>query len=105
MNELVNAKTVNNPKPPIADIHKAFEALNCHVGDLVQKAINVNRVVGGASDEESIKLNCPPATINEIVDIGLIQNLNRLDNMLADIDTVLDNIQGRLGLYLDEKAS
>lgn len=104
MNEICNnIMPANNPKPAIADIHKAFEALNCHVGDLVQKAININRVVGGAS-EDSIKLNCPPATINEIVDIGLIQNLNRLDNMLADVDIVLDNIQGRLGINLDGKA-
>ena len=105
MNEICNnMMPVNNPKPPIAEIHKTIEALNCHVADLVQKACYINRVVCGAS-EDSIKLNCPPAPITEIVDNGLMQNLNRLDNMLADIDTVLGNIQGRLGLYLDEKAS
>lgn len=104
MNELINAKPVNNPKPHVAEIHKTIEALNCHVADLVQKACYVNQVVCGAS-EDSIKLSCPPATITEITEIGLMQNLNRLDNMLADIDTVLDNIQGYLGLYPDEKAS
>ena len=103
MNELLNAKPVNNPKPPVAEIHKTIEALNCHVADLVQKACYVNQVVCGAS-EDSIKLNCPPATITEITDIGLIQNLNRLDNMLADMDTLLNNIEGHLGLYLEEKA-
>ena len=104
MNEIINAKTLNNPKPPIAEIHKNIEALNCHVADLIQKACYINQVVCGAS-EDSIKLSCPPAIITEIADIGLMQNLSRLDNMLADIDTVLDNIQNRLGLYLDEKAS
>lgn len=95
MNEI--SMPVNNQKPAIADIHKTIEALNCHVSDLVQKAIDVNTVVCGAS-EDSLKLNCPPATITEIADIGLIQNLNRLDNMLADIDTVIDNIKSHLGL-------
>ena len=103
MNELVNSKPLNNPKPPIAEIHKTIEALNCHVADLVQKACYVNQIVCGAS-EDSIKLSCPPATITEIADIGLMQNLTRLDNMLADMDTVLDNIECRLGLYLDQKA-
>lgn len=104
MNEICNnIMPANNPKPPIAEIHKNIEALNCHVADLVQKACYVNQVVCGAS-EDSIKLNCPPATIAEITDIGLMQNLNRLDNMLADMDTLLDNIEGHLGLYLEEKA-
>lgn len=100
MNELLNAKPVNNPKPHVAEIHKTIEALNCHVADLVQKACYVNQVVCGAS-EDSIKLSCPPATITEITDIGLMQNLNRLDNMLADMDTLLNNIESRLGINLN----
>lgn len=96
MNEL-------NSKPAIAEIHKTIEALNCHVEYLVQKSCYINQVVCGAS-EDSLKLSCPPATITEIVDIGLIQNLNRLDNMLSDIDTVLNSIESRLGLDLDAKA-
>lgn len=98
MNEIYpSAIPTNNAKPPIAEIHKTFEALNCHAGDLVQKAIDINLVVGGAS-EDSIKLDCLPATIAEIADIGLIQNLNHLDNLLGNIDIVLDNIKGRLGM-------
>ena len=100
MNELINAKPSNNPKPPIAEIHKTIEALNCHVADLVQKSCYINQVVCGAS-EDTFKLSCPPATITEIVDIGLIQNLNRLDNMLSDMDTVLNNIESHLGLNLN----
>lgn len=99
MNEICNnIMPANNPKPAIADIHKTIEALNCHVADLVQKAIDVNTVVCGASEGPSLKLSCPPATIAEITDIGIIQNLNRLDNMLADVDAVIDNIKGRLGM-------
>lgn len=101
MNEICNNITpLNNPKPPIAEIHKFIEALNCHAASLVQKAIDINRVTCGAA-EDSIKLSCPPSTITEIAEIGLIQNLNHLDNMLADIDGVLDNITNRLGINLD----
>lgn len=96
MNEL-------NSKPEIAEIHKNIEALNCHVADLIQKACYINRVVCGAS-EDSLKLNCPPATITEIADIGLIQNLNRLDGMLADVDAVLNNIENRLGIDPNKNA-
>lgn len=100
MNELINSKPLNNPKPAIAEIHKVIEALNGHVAGLVQKAIDINQVACGVS-EDSIKLSYPPLTITEITEIGLIQNLNHLDNMLAEIDVVLDNIVNRLGINLD----
>lgn len=103
MNEISTCMPLGNSKPAIAEIHKVIEALNCHAASLVQKSIDINRVVCGAS-EDSIKLGCPPLTITEIAETGLIQNLNHLDNMLSDIDIVLDSITNRLGIDPKEKA-
>lgn len=90
------AKVVNDK--PVADVHKSFEALNCHITDSVGRAMEIVRVVGGESDIGNVKLSSPPMNIADIQGVNIATNLRHIDEMLADMDMVLECIKDRLGI-------
>lgn len=83
---------------PVAEVHKTFEALNCHIVDSLGRAMEIGRVVGGENDMGTIKLSSPPMNIADIQGVNIAMNLRHIDDMLADIDMVLEYIKDRLGI-------
>ena len=83
---------------PVADVHKTFEALNCHIVDSIGRAMEISRVVGGECDVGNVNLSAPPMNIEDIQGVNIATNLRHIDEMLADMDMVLEYIKDRLGI-------
>lgn len=96
MNSLGECTKVNDK--PVADVHKTFEALYCHIADSVERAMEISLVVGGECDVGNVKLSAPPMNIEDIQGVNIATNLRHIDEMLADMDMVLEYIKDRLGI-------